>query len=84
MKGPRCRHDSRPQAKFCEECAAPLLQVCSGTEDRRVPFEDGRYLAAHIPGAQLHVFEGLGHLPIFTGRREFCDVLRRFVRTGVV
>ena len=36
------------------------------------------------PQARLYAFEGLGHLPIFPGRREFCDVLRRFVRTGGV
>ena len=74
MKCPRCQHENRPQAKFCEECAAPLIH------DMRVSFEEGRYLAEHIPGAQLHAFEALGHLPIFTGRWEFCDVLRRFVR----
>src|SRR5262249_39760649 len=26
---PRCRHDNRPQAKFCEQCAAPLARICS-------------------------------------------------------
>jgi pimeloyl-ACP methyl ester carboxylesterase len=64
-----------------ERVPIPVL-VVHGTEDLRVPFEEGRYLARHIPRAQLYAFEGLGHLPIFTGRREFCDVLRRFVRTG--
>ena len=44
--------------------------------------EDGRHLAAHIPGAQLYPFEGLGHLPVFTARREFRETLRQFVRTG--
>ena len=71
MKCPRCQHENRAQATFCEECASPLV----------LPFEEGRYLAEHIPGAQLHAFDGLGHLPIFTGRREFCAVLRRFVQT---
>ena len=28
MKGPRCQHENRPGAKFCEECAAPLGRVC--------------------------------------------------------
>jgi hypothetical protein len=32
--------------------------------------------------AQLYAFEGKGHLPIFTATDEFCEVLRRFVRTG--
>jgi class 3 adenylate cyclase/tetratricopeptide (TPR) repeat protein len=29
MQCPRCQHDNHPQAKFCEECAAPLARICS-------------------------------------------------------
>jgi Double zinc ribbon len=29
MKCPRCQHDNRPGAKFCEECAAPLARACA-------------------------------------------------------
>ncbi len=29
MKCPRCQHDNRLGAKFCEECAAPLARVCA-------------------------------------------------------
>ena len=29
MQCPRCRHDNRPQAKFCEECASPLTRSCA-------------------------------------------------------
>jgi class 3 adenylate cyclase len=28
MNCPRCHHENRPGAKFCEECAAPLAHVC--------------------------------------------------------
>ena len=56
--------------------------IAHGTEDRQVPFAAAEYLAAHIPGAQLYAFEGYGHVPLFTATQEFCDVLRRFVRTG--
>ncbi len=28
MQCPRCQHDNRSQAKFCEECAAPLERTC--------------------------------------------------------
>jgi pimeloyl-ACP methyl ester carboxylesterase len=38
-----------------------------------------RYLAAHIPDAHLHLFEGRGHLPLFTATTEFCEVLRSFI-----
>ena len=58
--------------------------VVHGTEDRQVPFAAAEYLAAHIPGAQLYPFKGYGHVPLFTATQEFCDVLRRFVRTGTV
>ena len=30
MPCPRCQHENRPQAKFCEECASPL-NVASST-----------------------------------------------------
>jgi class 3 adenylate cyclase/tetratricopeptide (TPR) repeat protein len=29
MKCPRCQHENRPGAKFCEECAAPLARTCA-------------------------------------------------------
>src|SRR5713101_2378657 len=28
MKCPRCQHENRQAAKFCEECAAPLARAC--------------------------------------------------------
>src|SRR4030095_12380642 len=28
MSCPRCQHDNRVDAKFCEECAAPVGRVC--------------------------------------------------------
>jgi pimeloyl-ACP methyl ester carboxylesterase len=58
--------------------------IAHGTEDRQVPFAAAEYLAAHIPGAQLYPFEGYGHVPLFTATQEFCDVLRRFVRSATV
>ena len=29
MKCPRCQHENRSGAKFCEECAAPLARACA-------------------------------------------------------
>jgi class 3 adenylate cyclase/predicted ATPase len=29
MRCPQCQHENRPQAKFCEECAAPLVWTCA-------------------------------------------------------
>jgi Double zinc ribbon len=28
VRCPRCQQENRPQAKFCEECAAPLVRTC--------------------------------------------------------
>jgi pimeloyl-ACP methyl ester carboxylesterase len=36
--------------------------VLHGTEDRVIPVENGRRLAARIPGAELVLLEGAGHL----------------------
>jgi DNA-binding SARP family transcriptional activator/pimeloyl-ACP methyl ester carboxylesterase len=58
--------------------------VLHGTQDSRVPLSTAHYLAEHLPDARLHLFDGAGHLPIFTATAEFCDVLRRFVRTGEI
>jgi hypothetical protein len=29
MTCPKCRHENRPQARFCDECAAPLARRCT-------------------------------------------------------
>ena len=29
MKCPQCEFENQPQAKFCEECAAPLARTCA-------------------------------------------------------
>ncbi len=29
MQCPRCQHENSPRAKFCEECATPLIRTCS-------------------------------------------------------
>ncbi|HEX5814536.1 MAG TPA: alpha/beta fold hydrolase, partial [Methylomirabilota bacterium] len=70
-------------APILEQVKAPTL-ILHGTEDRRVSVAAAHQLARHIPDARLYLFEGRGHLPIFTATDEFCDVLRRFVRTGEV
>jgi class 3 adenylate cyclase/pimeloyl-ACP methyl ester carboxylesterase len=58
--------------------------VAHGTADREVPFAAARYIVERLPNAQLYAFEGKWHLPLYTATHEFCEVLRRFVRTGTV
>jgi pimeloyl-ACP methyl ester carboxylesterase len=56
--------------------------VLHGDEDRQVPLEAARYMADHIPGAQLYVFKGRGHYPHVTATAEFARVVRNFIRSG--
>ena len=65
-------------APILDQVKTPTL-ILHGTEDRRVSVAAARYLAQHLPDARLHLFEGRGHLPIFTATAEFCQVLRGFV-----
>lgn len=66
-------------APFLGEIQIPIL-VTHGTADRQVPYKAAAYMVEHIPGARFYAFDGMGHLPNFTATREFCDVLRRFMR----
>jgi pimeloyl-ACP methyl ester carboxylesterase/DNA-binding SARP family transcriptional activator len=70
-------------APILGQVKVPTL-VLHGTEDRRVSVAAAHHLALHIPDARLYLFEGRGHLPIFTATAEFCQVLRQFVRTAYV
>jgi DNA-binding SARP family transcriptional activator/pimeloyl-ACP methyl ester carboxylesterase len=65
-------------APILDQVKSPTL-ILHGTEDRRVSVAAARYLTQHLPDARLHLFEGRGHLPIFTATAEFCQVLRGFV-----
>lgn len=52
-------HDA---ARRLSEIKAPTL-VIHGADDPLVPYANGQYLAAHIPGAKLSTYQGVGHLP---------------------
>ena len=41
----------------------PLL-VCHGEQDRVVPVAHGRWVAAHVPAAELRVYPGDGHVSV--------------------
>ena len=52
------------------EITAPTL-VIHGAVDPLVPVENGRYLAAHIPGARLIVYPNTGHIPIVERAQDY-------------
>src|SRR5205814_815597 len=56
--------------------------VLHARQDRAVPIDHGRYLAAHIPGAQWFEYDG-EHIPTLAGVDESLDAVERFL-TGTV
>lgn len=52
-----------------------------GTEDAFVPYSHGEWLAAAVPGAEAHLFEGEGHLTLM---HRLDEVLAHLKRLGGV
>jgi pimeloyl-ACP methyl ester carboxylesterase len=47
---------------FDPAVAAARVTLWQGDQDNMVPFAHGRWLAAHLPGARVHLEPGAGHL----------------------
>lgn len=47
---------------FSLDALAGRVAIWQGDQDRMVPFAHGQWLAAHIPGARVHLEPGAGHL----------------------
>ena len=60
------------------EITAPTL-VVHGTEDKLITPENGRRLAARIPGAQLVMLEGCGHMPMSEQPAELAAAVLAFL-----
>ena len=58
------------------DCRVPLHAAASDQDVQAVP-HDGEEVAALAPGAELHLFEGMGHCSIY-GHTH--DVLNPFIK----
>jgi pimeloyl-ACP methyl ester carboxylesterase len=57
---------TKPWGFALDEISAPTA-VWQGSADLMVPFAHGEWLAAHVPGASVHLEEGEGHLSVGIG-----------------
>ena len=55
------------------------VSIWQGDQDRMVPFEHGRWLSAHVAGAETHLVPGEGHLSIIN---NVDTILADLVRTS--
>jgi 3-oxoadipate enol-lactonase len=62
--------------------AMPTL-VMHGTEDQLLPVENGRLIASRIPGSQLEIFEGAGHLFIWERPERSAELVRGHAAVAV-
>jgi hypothetical protein len=51
------------------------VSIWQGQQDRMVPFTHGRWLAAHVPAARLHLYPDQGHLSLFAQMPRITDDL---------
>jgi non-heme chloroperoxidase len=50
--------------------------------DRIILSAAGKYTAAHVPGARLSLYDGIGHSPFFEDPTRFNRELAAFVRAA--
>jgi pimeloyl-ACP methyl ester carboxylesterase len=58
------------------------VSIWQGAHDRMVPFEHGKWLAAHIPGARAHLYDDEGHISLAQQIPRILDDLDQVVVSG--
>ena len=53
------------------------VSIWQGAHDRMVPFAHGEWLAAHVPGARVHLYDDEGHISLVQKIRRILDDLAR-------
>jgi pimeloyl-[acyl-carrier protein] methyl ester esterase len=56
--------------------------IIQGEEDRVVPPDQGKFLAAQLAGARLNLLPGAGHLPFFTQAAAFNGIVEECLTTA--
>jgi pimeloyl-ACP methyl ester carboxylesterase len=51
------------------------VSIWQGAHDKMVPFAHGEWLAAHVPGAQVHLYDDEGHLSLVSQLPRILDSL---------
>lgn len=66
-------------AELLGEVTIPAL-VIGGSHDRLTLPKASRYLAEHLPKADLHIFEGCGHMSMLERHEEFNSLVTDFIK----
>ena len=72
---------TRDEGDILPQLRLPVL-VTHGTMDRIILAAAGAYTAAHVPGARLSLYDGVGHSPFFEDPTRFNRELAALVRAA--
>lgn len=73
----------RDQQGTLRKCKVPTLVLC-GEHDALCPVKRHSFMAELIPGAELRILEGAGHLPTLEAPAETTQALRDWMRQPLV
>ncbi len=71
-------HLAKGTADRLDKITAPTL-IIHGDCDPLIPYPNGQYLAAHVPGAQFLTYPGVGHLPMIEAAERYNREVMEFL-----